>query len=154
MIVECCKKLLNKHFLHQFVRSFSVHHNLSVKPNSQKLSIGFYRNYSHLNRNYLTPNSNTGLTLIPIQIRNLTSEEVSELDVDEFASSLSSDYFQIISSSKPVTFVQDCLLDLHSTSGLPWWGTIVCSALIIKAITFPISVFQVKFRLEKISSSI
>lgn len=49
-----------------------------------------------------------------------------------------------ISDSKPVAYLQDGLVFLHDTTGLPWWATIVVSTVLLRTIiTLPFAVYQV-----------
>lgn len=59
-----------------------------------------------------------------------------------------------ISDSAPVAYLQDGLVTVHDTTGLPWWATIILTTVVLRtAITLPLTVYQFKImgRLEKIS---
>ncbi|XP_046614688.1 cytochrome c oxidase assembly protein COX18, mitochondrial-like [Neodiprion virginianus] len=48
-----------------------------------------------------------------------------------------------ISESTPVEFVQDTLVTFQSTTGLPWWATIVLTTVIVRStLTLPLSLYQ------------
>lgn len=48
-----------------------------------------------------------------------------------------------ISESKLVAIFQDLLLTVHSTTGLPWWATIIITSVLVRsAITLPLSIYQ------------
>lgn len=54
-------------------------------------------------------------------------------------------FWDSVSNSPPVHFMQDSLTQLHDVSGLPWWSSIIVSTIIIRgAITFPLAVHQAK----------
>lgn len=62
--------------------------------------------------------------------------------------------WKTISDSTPVAYLQEGLVTVHDTSGLPWWATIVLTTVVLRtAVTLPLSVYQFKImgRLEKIS---
>ncbi|XP_013786448.1 mitochondrial inner membrane protein COX18-like [Limulus polyphemus] len=48
-----------------------------------------------------------------------------------------------IAKSQPVTWAQECLEQIHSTVGLPWWLSILVTTLGLRlCVTFPLSVYQ------------
>lgn len=48
-----------------------------------------------------------------------------------------------ISNSYPVHLMQDGLLYIHDTTGLPWWATVVTSTILIRSVmTLPLSVYS------------
>lgn len=58
--------------------------------------------------------------------------------------------YSSISNSSLVGLMQDGLLTIHDTTGLPWWATIICSTALLRGfITFPLSVYQ-NFILAKV----
>jgi mitochondrial inner membrane protein COX18 len=62
--------------------------------------------------------------------------------------------FQTISNSTPVEYIQHGLLQLHDTTGLPWWATIVLSTVMLRTcITMPLAIYQNKIlaRVENLS---
>jgi membrane protein insertase Oxa1/YidC/SpoIIIJ len=57
----------------------------------------------------------------------------------------SQSFWASVSASAPVTYLQDLTLQLHDSTGLPWWGTIVVSTILLRGIfTFPLAIFQAK----------
>ncbi|XP_024937992.1 uncharacterized protein LOC107265307 isoform X2 [Cephus cinctus] len=49
-----------------------------------------------------------------------------------------------LSECPPVEFVQNSLISLHSSTGLPWWATIVLATVMTRSIvTIPLSCYQV-----------
>lgn len=51
--------------------------------------------------------------------------------------------FKTLSESTPVEYMQKCLVTFHDTSGLPWWATIVCTAVLLRTtITLPLAIYQ------------
>ena len=48
------------------------------------------------------------------------------------------------SSWTVIEHVQGALEALHTTTGLPWWATIACSAISIRAALFPFVLYQIK----------
>lgn len=54
-----------------------------------------------------------------------------------------SNIIRSLSESTPVEYTQKCLLYIHDTTGLPWWGTIVLSTVLLRtAITVPLAAYQ------------
>lgn len=69
-------------------------------------------------------------------------------------SSTIANIWQSISSSTPVSYFQEGLIQMHEITGLPWWGTIICSTVLLRtAVTLPLAIFQNKTiaRIELIS---
>lgn len=145
-----CNKLFSKKILHQFVRCYSVQRNLSSanaihilgyrsKTNSNK----FHFSHSHvLGRNCLLPHF-----IIPFQTRNLSGEVVSpsnaETAVQEIAKTFSSDPLAFISTTEAVMDAKQIIMNIHSYTGLPWWLTIVSTALLVKIALIPNSIWHV-----------
>ncbi|KAK9881472.1 hypothetical protein WA026_016356 [Henosepilachna vigintioctopunctata] len=51
--------------------------------------------------------------------------------------------FKTLSESAPVQFLQSSLVEIHSYTGLPWWGTIIFSTVLLRSCTtLPLAVFQ------------
>jgi mitochondrial inner membrane protein COX18 len=64
-------------------------------------------------------------------------------------------FWLTLSSSKPVGFLQDTLIQFHDTTGMPWWSTIVVSTVLLRGlITFPLALYQGKIlaKFERIST--
>lgn len=60
------------------------------------------------------------------------------------STSQGSTVIRFLSESKPVLTLQEFLVNFHEISGLPWWGTIVLTSVMLRsAITFPLAVYQV-----------
>lgn len=54
-------------------------------------------------------------------------------------------FWNDVSSSAPVTFMQESITTLHDLSGLSWWSTIIVSTVLLRGcITFPLSLYQSK----------
>lgn len=65
-----------------------------------------------------------------------------------------SGFWQSLSQSTPVAYMQHGLMDLHDLTGLPWWATIILSTVGLRTlVTLPLAVYQNKIlaRLEQIS---
>lgn len=57
----------------------------------------------------------------------------------------SQDFWQSVSSSKIVNVLQEATIQLHDTSGLPWWSTIIVSTVLLRGcITLPLALYQNK----------
>lgn len=53
------------------------------------------------------------------------------------------DFFKYLSDSTPVETAQNYLVTFHDISGLPWWGSIILSTIMIRTlITLPLAVYQ------------
>lgn len=51
--------------------------------------------------------------------------------------------FQSLSNSTPVEYLQTFVVNLHDTTGLPWWATIICTTVLLRSvITVPLAVYQ------------
>lgn len=51
--------------------------------------------------------------------------------------------FKTLSESTPVEYMQKFLIAFHDTSGLPWWATIICTAVLLRTtVTLPLAVYQ------------
>ncbi|CRK99575.1 CLUMA_CG012888, isoform A [Clunio marinus] len=62
-------------------------------------------------------------------------------------------FWNSVSSSVPVTTLQEGITHLHDITGLPWWGTIVVSTVLLRTVlTFPLAIYQSKIlaKVEKI----
>lgn len=62
--------------------------------------------------------------------------------------------YQSLSTSTPVAYVQQGLIEIHDFTGLPWWLSIVLSTFLFRSlVTLPLTIYQQKItaRLEKIS---
>jgi len=63
-------------------------------------------------------------------------------------------YWQTLSNSTPVAYMQDVLIKIHDYSGLPWWASIVLSTFLFRSVvTLPLTIYQHKItaRIEKIA---
>ncbi|KAL3283761.1 hypothetical protein HHI36_017931, partial [Cryptolaemus montrouzieri] len=51
--------------------------------------------------------------------------------------------FKSLSESESVQFLQSSLVEIHLLTGLPWWGTIICSTILMRSLTtLPLSIYQ------------
>ncbi|XP_055911631.1 cytochrome c oxidase assembly protein COX18, mitochondrial isoform X2 [Eupeodes corollae] len=54
-------------------------------------------------------------------------------------------FWQTISTSTPVSYMQQGLIEIHDFTGLPWWATIVLSTFVFRTIvTLPLTIYQNK----------
>ncbi|XP_062135795.1 cytochrome c oxidase assembly protein COX18, mitochondrial [Drosophila sulfurigaster albostrigata] len=63
-------------------------------------------------------------------------------------------YWQTLSNSTPVAYMQEALTQIHDYSGLPWWASIVLSTFLFRSVvTLPLTIYQHKItaRIEKIA---
>ncbi|ALC44002.1 CG4942, partial [Drosophila busckii] len=63
-------------------------------------------------------------------------------------------FWQSLSNSTPVAYMQDALIQIHDYTGLPWWASIVMSTFMFRAVvTLPLTIYQHKItaRIEKIA---
>lgn len=84
--------------------------------------------------------------LHPSTTVNLSSYKVTPLNHHQQQRHFSyQNFWDSVSNSAPVNFVQDSLVQFHDFSGLPWWSSIVVSTILIRgAITFPLAIHQAK----------
>lgn len=51
--------------------------------------------------------------------------------------------FKWLSESTPVEYAQNFLLSVHDSTGLPWWGSIICTTVLLRTtVTLPLAVYQ------------
>lgn len=65
------------------------------------------------------------------------------------------DLWMSLSQSKAVATFQEVTIQLHDTSGLPWWATIMLSTILLRScITLPLSLYQNKIlaKVERITT--
>ncbi|CAN2388988.1 membrane insertase activity [Pristimantis euphronides] len=65
--------------------------------------------------------------------------------------------FAKLADSAPVHLAESALLSIQDTTGLPWWGTIMCTTVALRtAVTLPLSVYQMHVfcKLEKLQTEI
>ncbi|KAH8366086.1 hypothetical protein KR093_008891, partial [Drosophila rubida] len=63
-------------------------------------------------------------------------------------------FWQTLSNSTPVAYMQDALTQIHDYSGLPWWASIMFSTFLFRSVvTLPLTIYQHKItaRIEKIA---
>ncbi|XP_017028298.1 cytochrome c oxidase assembly protein COX18, mitochondrial [Drosophila kikkawai] len=63
-------------------------------------------------------------------------------------------FWQTLSNSTPVAYMQDALIQIHDYSGLPWWASIVLSTFLFRSVvTLPLTVYQhrITARIERIA---
>lgn len=63
-------------------------------------------------------------------------------------------FWNSVSSSAPVNFMQESITQLHDLSGLSWWSTIIVSTFLLRGvITLPLGVYQSKIlaKVEKLT---
>uniref|UniRef100_A0A1I8QCZ7 Membrane insertase YidC/Oxa/ALB C-terminal domain-containing protein n=1 Tax=Stomoxys calcitrans TaxID=35570 RepID=A0A1I8QCZ7_STOCA len=88
---------------------------------------------------------NNSTTVVGVE----SSEAVSSVDLGFFAS-----VYQSLSTSTPVHYMQQGLIEIHDFTGLPWWLSIVASTFLFRSlVTLPLTIYQHKItaRIEKIS---
>ncbi|XP_075161087.1 cytochrome c oxidase assembly protein COX18, mitochondrial [Haematobia irritans] len=71
------------------------------------------------------------------------------MDIGFFAS-----VYQSLSTSTPVSYMQQGLIEIHDFTGLSWWLSIVASTFLFRSVvTLPLTIYQHKItaRIEKIS---
>ena len=62
-------------------------------------------------------------------------------------------FWASVSSSTPVTFIQESLTQFHDFSGMPWWATIMVSTVLVRGVvTLPLGFYQSKIlaKVEKL----
>ncbi|TMW51200.1 hypothetical protein DOY81_003736 [Sarcophaga bullata] len=63
-------------------------------------------------------------------------------------------FYQSLSNSTPVAYVQQSLVEIHDFTGLPWWASIIFTTFLFRTtVTLPLTIYQHKItaRIEKIS---
>ncbi|XP_051874964.1 cytochrome c oxidase assembly protein COX18, mitochondrial [Pristis pectinata] len=52
-------------------------------------------------------------------------------------------WYESFSDSVPVHLMEDLLTNMQQTTGLPWWTTIICTTVVLRAtVTLPLAVYQ------------
>ncbi|KAK5640170.1 hypothetical protein RI129_010981 [Pyrocoelia pectoralis] len=82
---------------------------------------------------------------LPPHFRRLTQTERRKFSLNTVTDALrvQSGIFRIISESTPVEYLQKFVINVHDTTGLPWWATIVCTTVFLRStITVPLALYQ------------
>ncbi|XP_039489155.1 cytochrome c oxidase assembly protein COX18, mitochondrial [Drosophila santomea] len=90
----------------------------------------------------------------PTYNRRLASTEAAATSVQLANAGGLVGYWQTLSNSTPVAYMQDVLIKIHDYSGLPWWASIVLSTFLFRSVvTLPLTIYQHKItaRIEKIA---
>ncbi|EDW93074.1 cytochrome c oxidase assembly protein COX18, mitochondrial [Drosophila yakuba] len=90
----------------------------------------------------------------PSYNRRLASTEAAATSVQLANAGGLVGYWQTLSNSTPVAYMQDVLIKIHDYSGLPWWASIVLSTFLLRSVvTLPLTIYQHKItaRIEKIA---
>lgn len=87
----------------------------------------------------MTQNYSGKLSTRSLGIRHLSTEATRPIEPPVLTG-----FWKDISESAPVEFFQDSLISFQSSTGLPWWATVVLSTLIVRStLTLPLSLYQV-----------
>ncbi|KAM8710850.1 hypothetical protein ACLKA7_017474 [Drosophila subpalustris] len=86
------------------------------------------------------------------QERRQASTEVAAAEMSNASGMVG--FWQTLSHSTPVAYMQDALTQIHDYSGLPWWASIVLSTFLFRGIiTLPLTIYQhrITARIEMIA---
>lgn len=151
-------KFCHSTILKQNVNNFSTRHIVSSSVVNKYLSSQFLLYNKHSNKTLFYGSISAGINL---QKRNISNETLNVNDIDKTPKSSTSDAtaveesVQVITSQLPdfvkdisqwkiVDFAQQSLLKVHEFSGLPWWASIILTALAARTIiTLPFSIMMV-----------
>lgn len=126
---------------------------ISVKIILQSHDTVFKRNFGYVRQcyGYRMHNEHTGQLNISKRFNSTDAIAVTAAPVDlGFFGS----FYQSLSNSTPVAYVQQGLVEIHDFTGLPWWASIIATTFIFRTIvTLPLTIYQHKItaRIEKIS---
>lgn len=74
----------------------------------------------------------------------LSSYYLSNRSVSSVTSFTLPSWFVTLSNSTPVAYAQQFVISFHEITGLPWWASIMLSAITLRlVITLPLTVYQV-----------
>ncbi|KAM6220646.1 cytochrome c oxidase assembly protein COX18, mitochondrial [Rhynchocyon petersi] len=63
--------------------------------------------------------------------------------VSAFGSGRADGWYESLAASSPVKVAEELLLSAHTTSGLPWWGSILLTTVAMRGVvTLPLAVYQ------------
>lgn len=113
-------------------------HILRTSTKFQLKTVNLLRNYSVINCSSL---------YLHKEVKNLNEIQKRNFSYQSYIG----DIWSALSNSTPVAYLQNGLIYLHDTTGLPWWATIILSTFILRSfITLPFAVYQVKILLNLI----
>ncbi|KAM7357567.1 cytochrome c oxidase assembly protein COX18, mitochondrial [Cochliomyia hominivorax] len=133
-------------------RSLMCTKRIVQKDNVESL---FKRNFGCMTQQYLKPRQDENFLTSNNLSKRLNSTEAAAaapavpVDLGFFAS-----FYQSLSNSTPVAYVQQGLVEIHDFTGLPWWASIIFSTFLFRTVvTLPLTIYQHKItaRIEKIS---
>lgn len=135
-------------------RNFAYAEKLIQKKN---VDILMKRNFGCMTQSYRKPKQNENIQPIHHLTKRFNSTEAAAeaaataapVDLGFFAS-----FYQSLSTSTPVAYVQQGLVEIHDFTGLPWWASIIATTFLFRtAVTLPLTIYQHKItaRIEKIS---
>lgn len=95
------------------------------------------------------PSSKLGLdpkfNCFTVQKRNFSIKETIDSALTTHVS-----FFKALSESAVVENTQNLLIQLHDSTGLPWWLSIVLSTLLVRiTLTLPVAIYQVRQHINK-----
>lgn len=112
-----------------------------VCKNNCYLSNYFSRSYSSLTSDCFKKGFfSKASTVISInnQIRNSSGEVVSDHSnitiIDKISENFQFEIFQGTSETFIIKEIENYIINIHTYTGLPWWATIVCTALIFRGL--------------------
>lgn len=83
------------------------------------------------------------IPFIPPRFNTQQCRQFSVQDSTEWAVKVQAHLIRSLSESTCVEYAQKFLLSVHEATGLPWWVSIVCSTILLRAaVTLPFAVFQ------------
>ncbi|XP_058788790.1 uncharacterized protein LOC131662846 [Phymastichus coffea] len=167
MILRISDELVRQKFQRNFFQFLPVQKHLTKSSSAdhtvcfQKQKEKTYRDHTFVNNYVFKTISCSSVTLCKnFQIRHI-SNETSVLKNNEQSLDIQSDILseetidammtylppmlKNISNWKIVELAQQCLLNVHETTGLPWWASIIFTALITRTlVTLPFSIITVQ----------
>ncbi|XP_037817737.1 cytochrome c oxidase assembly protein COX18, mitochondrial [Lucilia sericata] len=114
----------------------------------------FKRNFGCATQQYKIHRQETNkrqLNKLPLRFNSTAAAAATTAPLDPgfFAS-----FYQSLSTSTPVAYVQQGLIEIHDFTGLPWWASIIATTFLFRSVvTLPLTIYQHKItaRIEKIS---
>lgn len=105
--------------------------------------------FGHINLSNIIRSSRKNVYLKyykPLLIINSSCYQQRQFSIQNSVESLlhsQAGIFKSLSESSLVGYSQNFLVNIHDVSGLPWWGTIIGTTVLLRtAITLPLAVYQ------------
>ncbi|XP_055384322.1 cytochrome c oxidase assembly protein COX18, mitochondrial [Condylostylus longicornis] len=131
---------------------------LTTKSNMKLLTISRNKQIINVLRNFSQFSYNNNLSIDKNRQKYATQNKYSSINIIQkrnFALSESiAEFYQTMSNSTPVAYIQQGLVEIHDFTGLPWWASIMLSTFLFRTlVTLPLAIYtnQITARIENIT---